>query len=111
MILLYIKIPQLRQPNNKTTLLLRTPSSSPKLGFPYILISIIKTTPLIRPLLDSPKGGLYIGVLLYLFWVLWTLKIILLVSSQDNLVGRQTRAAGANYLAILKAENLYLPLL
>ena len=54
----------MRPPDIKTTLLLRTPFSSPKLGFPYIFISIFKTIPLIRTLLDSLKGGLNIGVLL-----------------------------------------------
>ena len=63
----YSKIPLLRSPDIKTTLLLRTPFSSPKLGLPNIFISVIMTTPLIRPLLDSPKGGLNIGILLY--WI------------------------------------------
>ena len=44
---------------------IKNPISGPKLGFPYILISVIRTISLIRPLLDSPKGGLNITVLIY----------------------------------------------
>ena len=55
----------LRPPNIKTTSLLRLVFPSPKWYFPYDIIFDIKTTSL-RPLLGSPKGGLYIGILLYL---------------------------------------------
>ena len=61
---IYSKIPQLRPPDTKTTMPLRTQFLRLKLGFPYIFISIINIIPLIRILLDSPKGGLNIGVLL-----------------------------------------------
>ena len=51
----------LRPPNIKTTSLLRPFFSSPKWYFPYDI-----SFSLIRPLLGSPKGGLNIGILLYI---------------------------------------------
>ena len=64
----YSKMSLLRPPNIKTTSLLRPVFESPQWYFPYDIIFDIKTTSLIRPLLGSPKGGLNIGILLYMTW-------------------------------------------
>ena len=50
----------------QTTSLFRPVFASPKWYFPYDVVFDIKTTPLIRPLFGSPKGGLNIGILLYI---------------------------------------------
>ena len=62
----YSKISLLRTPKIKTTSLLRPVFASPIPYFPYDIISDSKTSSLIRPLLGSLKGGLNIGILLYL---------------------------------------------
>ena len=56
----------LRPLENKTTSLLRPVLVSPKWYFPYDCVFNIRTTSLKRPLLGSPKGGLNIGILLYI---------------------------------------------
>ena len=48
----------------QTTSLFRPDFASPKWYFPYDVVFDIKTTPLIRLLFGSPKGGLNIGILL-----------------------------------------------
>ena len=50
-----------------TISLLRLVFASPKWYLPYDIIFDIKTTSLIKLLLDSPKGGLIIEILLYLY--------------------------------------------
>ena len=70
----YSEIPLLRPPNIKTSYLLKTLFAKFKLFFPLFLHTVylwLETTFgtdqkwSLRPLLDSPKGGLNIGILLY----------------------------------------------
>ena len=63
----YSKILLLRPFEIKTTSLFRLVFASLKWYFPYDIILDNKTASLITPLLGSPKGGLNIGILLYLF--------------------------------------------
>ena len=56
------KMSLLRPLEIKTTSLLRPVFASPKWYFPYDISFDIKTTPLIRSLLGSSKGGLYIWI-------------------------------------------------
>ena len=66
---IYSKMSLLRPPDIKITSLLRPVFTSPKWHFPYDNASDIKTISLIRPLLGSRKGGLKIGILLYMNWL------------------------------------------
>ena len=62
---MYSKISLSRPLKTKDHFTFKTDFASPKLYFPFDIVLGTKTTSLIRPLLDSLRGGLNRGILLH----------------------------------------------